>query len=130
MENFNYKNKSRNNIGDMKIKLGKKYQLEGNVVLISGIAHDKSWRKKIKKNTKDYFEIFLKCSLKKCQERDFKKQYAKAKKGIIKNFVGIHEKYEIGSSHDLSINTGRLSQVKSVNIIFNFLIKKKYVFKK
>ena len=93
--------------------------------MISGIAHDKSWRNKTKKNTKDYFEIFLKCSLKTCQKWDFKKQYTKAKKGIIKNFVGIHEAYEVGKSHDLSINTDRLSKIKSVNNIITFL-KKKY----
>lgn len=130
IKNFNYKKKSRNKIGDIKIKLGKKYKSEGKLVLISGIAHDKTWRKKIKKNTKDYFEIFLKCPLKTCQKRDFKKQYVKAKKGLIKNFIGIHEKYQIGSSHDLLINTNRLSKKKSVNAIINFLKKKKYVFKK
>jgi adenylylsulfate kinase-like enzyme len=124
IKDFNYKNKSRNKIGDLKIKLGTKYKLQGNIVLISGIAHDKSWRNKTKKNTKDYFEIFLKCSLKTCQKRDFKKQYTKAKKGIIKNFVGIHEAYEVGKSHDLSINTDRLSKVKSVNNIITFLKKK------
>lgn len=129
IKNFNYQNKSRNKIGDIKIKLGKKYKSEGNLVLISGIAHNKLWRKKIKKNTKDYFEIFLKCSLKICQKRDFKKQYTKAKKGVIKNFIGIHEKYEIGKSHDLTINTHRISKVKSVSNIIDFLKKKKYVFK-
>jgi len=60
IKNFNYQNKSRNKIGDIKIKLGKKYKSEGNLVLISGIAHNKLWRKKIKKNTKDNIEILLK----------------------------------------------------------------------
>jgi len=130
IKNFDYKNKSRNNIGDIKLKIGEKYKLQGKFVLISGIAHDKLWRRKIKKNTKDYFEIFLKCSLKTCQKRDFKKQYAKAKEGEIKNFVGIHEKYEVGNSHDLVINTDRLSKAKSVSEVINFLIKKKYVWNK
>lgn len=130
IKNDDYKKESRNKIGDIKIKLGKKYKSQGKLVLISGIAHDKSWRSKIKKHTTDYFEIYLKCSLKTCQKRDFKKQYAKAKKGIIKNFVGIHEKYELGNSHDLLINTGRLNKAKSVALVINFLIKKKYVYKK
>lgn len=84
--------------------------------------------KKTKKNTKDYLEIFLKCSLKTCQKRDFKKQYIRAQKGIIKNFVGVHKNYQIGKSHDLLLNTDRLSKVKSINNIISFLKEKKYVF--
>lgn len=49
IKDFNYENKSRNKIGDLKIKLGNEYKLQGNIVLISGIAHNKSWRKKQKK---------------------------------------------------------------------------------
>ena len=95
---------------------------------MSGIGHDKMWRKKIKKTTKDYFEIYLKCPIKICQKRDFKNQYYRAKKGLIKNFVGVNLKYQEGKSHDLTINTSRLTITKSVSKVLTFLKNKKYVF--
>ena len=51
-----------------------------------------------------------------------------AREGKIKNFVGIDLKYEIGQSHDLTLNSSRLTITKSVSKVINFLKKKKYVF--
>ena len=126
--NFNYKKKFRNKVGDKKIKIALKYKKNNFITLVSGIAHNKRWRKNIKDSNKDYFEIFVKCPIKICEKRDYKNQYSKARNGIIKNFVGIHDHYQIGDSHDLTIDTSRLTVRKSVIKLFNFLIKKKYVF--
>ena len=129
-KNFSYNTNNRNIIGNHKIKFAKKYLNKKYTVIISGIGHDKFWRKKIKKTTKDYFEIYLKCPIKVCEKRDIKNQYIKAKKGLIKNFVGFNLKYQEGKSHDLTINTSRLTITKSVTKVLTFLKNKKYVFQK
>tara|TARA_Y100001980_G_C14522520_1_gene297867 strand:+ start:968 stop:1510 length:543 start_codon:yes stop_codon:yes gene_type:complete len=125
---FIFKKTDRNTVGDKKIALAKRYFKKGFIVVVSGIAADSKWRKRIKKNNKDFFEIYVKCPLKICEKRDFKKQYKMAREGKIKNFVGIDLKYEIGQSHDLTLNSSRLTITKSVSKVINFLKKKKYVF--
>ncbi len=129
LRNFNYENISRDKVGDYKISIAKKFLKKKNIVLVSGIAHNKGWRKKIKETSKDYFEIYLKCSRKVCEKRDFKNQYIKAKTGKIKNFIGVNQPYQVGSTNDLTINTSSLSIAKSVNKVLKFLKMKHYVYK-
>ena len=130
LKNYRYENKSRDKVGDYKIRISKNYLKKKYIVIVSGVAHSKEWRKKIKDNNNNYFEIYLKCSLRVCEERDYKSQYSRAKKGFIKNFIGVSEPYQEGNSNDLTINTSRVSITKIINKILNFLKKKKYVFKK
>ena len=41
-----------------------------------------------------FAECYVKCSVEKCEERDVKGMYAKARKGEIKGFTGIDDPYE------------------------------------
>ena len=52
LRNFNYENISRDKVGDYKISIAKKFLKKKNIVLVSGIAHNKGWRKKLKKQAK------------------------------------------------------------------------------
>jgi len=52
-----------------------------------------------------YKEIFVKCPLEKCEERDVKGLYKKAREGTIKQFTGISSPYEIPNNSDIIINT-------------------------
>ena len=45
--------------------------------------------------------MLCKCSLEKCEERDVKGMYAKARKGEIKGFTGIDDPYEAPENADL-----------------------------
>jgi len=130
LKNFNYQNNNRNKIGNYKISLAKHYYRKKYLVLVSGVAHNRKWRMKIKTQNKNYFEIYVKCLIKTCIKRDFKDQYMKAKSGLIKDFIGISEPYQLGTSKDLIVNTSRLSISMSVNKVMNFIIKKNYVYKK
>lgn len=42
----------------------------------------------------NFLEIFVDCPIEVCEQRDVKGLYAKARKGIIKNFTGIDSPYE------------------------------------
>lgn len=42
----------------------------------------------------DFLEVFVDCPLEVCEQRDVKGLYAKARKGVIKNFTGIDSPYE------------------------------------
>jgi adenylylsulfate kinase len=73
-------------------------------------------------NAGDQFaECYVKCSLEKCEERDVKGMYAKARKGEIKGFTGIDDPYEAPEKADLIIDTEHEPLSDSANKVKNFL---------
>ncbi|HUU47186.1 MAG TPA: adenylyl-sulfate kinase [Nitrosopumilaceae archaeon] len=73
-------------------------------------------------NTGDQFaECYVKCSLEKCEERDVKGMYAKARKGEIKGFTGIDDPYEAPEKADVIIDTEFDPLSESANKVKEFL---------
>lgn len=69
----------------------------------------------------NFFEIFIKCNINICIERDVKGLYKKAIAGKIKEFTGISSIYEEPTNPDLIVDTEKLSVEESLNIILRFL---------
>tara|TARA_B100001287_G_scaffold43645_1_gene32792 strand:- start:36 stop:632 length:597 start_codon:yes stop_codon:yes gene_type:complete len=67
----------------------------------------------------NYFLVHVDCSVEKCEERDVKGLYRKARAGEIKNFTGIDSPYEIPENPNLRVNTEKESVNESVEKIFN-----------
>lgn len=72
----------------------------------------------------NYLEIYVKCSVQECENRDPKGQYKKARKGTIKNYTGISAPYEEPETPDLVIDTEKLDIETSVQKIIELLQKK------
>jgi adenylylsulfate kinase len=68
-----------------------------------------------------FAECYVKCSLEKCEERDVKGMYAKARKGEIKGFTGIDDPYEAPEKADLVVDTEHDSLSDSANKVKDFL---------
>jgi adenylylsulfate kinase len=75
----------------------------------------------------DFIEIYVKCPLEKCEERDPKGLYKKARAGIIKNYTGVSTPYEEPLSPELIIDTEKFDLAKSVREVLNFLNKKGFI---
>jgi adenylylsulfate kinase len=58
---------------------------------------------------RDYLEIYCRCSLQVCEERDVKGLYKRARAGEIKEFTGISSPYEEPENPDLVLETDVLS---------------------
>ena len=54
----------------------------------------------------EFIEIYCKCSIDVCEQRDVKGLYQKAREGKIKEFTGISSPYEEPVNPELIINTG------------------------
>ncbi len=70
----------------------------------------------------EFFEIYTKCSLELCEERDPKGLYAKARAGKISDFTGIDSPYEEPLNPELVLDTGVLSPQECANAIIELLI--------
>jgi adenylylsulfate kinase len=81
----------------------------------------KSARDQLSQQSGDFFEIYCKCSLDVCEQRDVKGLYKKARAEKMENFTGVSSPYEPPQAPDIAIETNVLPVEESVNLIINFL---------
>ena len=77
-----------------------------------------------------FIEIYCKCSLETCEQRDVKGHYKKARAGLIPDFTGISSPYEEPENADLVIDTGITSLEESTNTVVDYLLERKILFSK
>ena len=73
----------------------------------------------------EFIEIFVKCPIDVCEDRDPKGLYVKARKGEIPEFTGISSPYEIPDNPEIIIETNKLSIDESVEAVIAYLREKK-----
>jgi adenylylsulfate kinase len=74
-----------------------------------------------------FVEVYIKASLEKCEERDPKGLYKKARKGEITNMTGISDPYEPPENPDILIETELGSPQESARVLIQGLEKKGFV---
>ncbi len=97
----------------------------GMVVLTAFISPFREDRDRVRSllNPGEFFEIYTKCSLELCEERDPKGLYAKARAGKISDFTGIDSPYEEPMNPELVLDTGKLSVDECAGKIVDLLEK-------
>jgi adenylylsulfate kinase len=68
-----------------------------------------------------FVEIYVKCPVEECEQRDPKGQYRKARAGMIENYTGVSAPYEEPENPDLVIDTQALDVEQSVEKVIGFL---------
>lgn len=98
----------------------------GIVVLVALVSPIRSAREQVRKSISDgnFIEIYCKCPLPICRERDPKGLYVKAESGTISEFTGITSPYEEPLDPALILNTGNESPPESVEHLTQFLLRK------
>ncbi|QUL52225.1 adenylyl-sulfate kinase [Paenibacillus tritici] len=69
-----------------------------------------------------YIEVYVKADLDTCIQRDPKKLYEKALKGIIGHFTGISDPYEEPQQPDIVLDTNLLSVEESSDALFKYIM--------
>ena len=126
IKNYKYDIQSREKIGFLKADLAKQFYNKGYVVLVSGIAHKKIWRAKLRKilYNCNYSEIYLKCPINECKKRKIY-IYQPLKNRQIVGLSGSEFMYEEYKKNDLTIVTSKNSKTSSFKKLIIYL-KKKY----
>ena len=78
-------------------------------------------------NNGEFIEVYVKCPLDVCEERDTKGLYKKARAGEVKDFTGISSPYEEPLNPELTIDSSKLTVEESTRIVLNYLEEKGYV---
>lgn len=95
----------------------------GIIVLTAFISPFREDRKIVREllEENEFMEVYVKCPLEVCEERDVKGLYKKAREGKIKAFTGIDSPYEEPEFPEIVIETDKLSIDESVNKLYEYI---------
>ncbi len=98
----------------------------GVLVLTAFISPFRDDRMKVRTllSSDDFLEIYCKCPLDVCEERDVKGLYKRARAGEIKGFTGISSPYEEPVDPELTIDTSSMTLDDSVQAVLELLLKR------
>ena len=82
----------------------------GAVTTAAFVSPYRSIRAEIREMIGNFVEVYVKCSLDKCIERDVKGMYKKAMAGEIKNFTGVSDPFEEPENPEVTVETDRESE--------------------
>ncbi|NDC52440.1 MAG: adenylyl-sulfate kinase, partial [Actinobacteria bacterium] len=88
----------------------------GHIVMTAFISPYRTDRLMVRDQVKDgdFIEIYCNASLDVCELRDVKGLYKKAREGLISNFTGISDTYEMPDSPEIELHTAEESVDASV----------------
>jgi len=100
------------------------------IAICAPIAPYSAMRSDARKKIEQYgafIEIHVATSLEECEKRDRKGLYAKARKGIIPEFTGISDPYEVPKAPELRINTEDFTPMQAAQDIYLYLVREGYI---
>jgi adenylylsulfate kinase len=99
----------------------------GVAVLASFVSPYGERRKKARETIENFVEIYTRCPVSVCMERDEKGMYKKAIAGEIMNFTGVNDPYEEPESPDLILDTEKETVEESVQKVVRKLVDLGYI---
>jgi len=95
----------------------------GVIALTAFISPFRTDRLKVRNLTAsdDFIEVYCRCPLEICEQRDVKGMYRRARAGEIRDFTGISSPYEEPESPELSVDTGSLPLDQCVDQVIGYL---------
>jgi len=81
----------------------------------------------LRSEIENFVEVYVKCSVETCIERDVKGMYKKALAGEIKNFTGISDPYEEPLNPEIVVETDKETVAESVEKVLKELENLKYI---
>src|SRR5437879_10460555 len=97
------------------------------VCISAAIAPYREAREWARREVGDFVEVYVKCPIEVCRQRDVKGLYKLVDEGKIKNFTGVDDPYEEPEHPELVIETDKESIEESVERIFAKLVELGYL---
>jgi sulfate adenylyltransferase len=102
----------------------------GGIAICAPIAPYDATRKHVRQSIEPYggfILVHIATSVDVCEQRDRKGLYAKARAGILKEFTGISDPYEVPADAEVTINTGDLSAEEAAQEIILHLEREGFI---
>jgi adenylylsulfate kinase len=110
-------------------EVAKLFQDAGVITLTAFISPYRTDRGNVRRLLDDgrFIEVYVKCSLDVCEQRDPKGLYQKARAGQIPEFTGISAPYEEPHSPEVVLETDKQSLEESTSLVIAYLEEKGYL---
>ena len=102
----------------------------GGIAICAPIAPYTETRRAVREMIEDrgaFIEIHVATPLEVCEARDRKGLYAKARKGLIPEFTGISDPYEVPERAELTIDTADVTPMEAAQEIYLYLLKEGFI---
>ncbi len=99
----------------------------GVIAISAAIAPYREARAWARQEIGNFVEIYVKCSLEVCRQRDVKGLYKLVDEGKIKNFTGVDDPYEEPEQPELVVETDKETLEESLTRIFAKLVELEYL---
>ena len=97
------------------------------IVLASFVSPYRTQRRNARKEIQKFIEVYVRCPVEICIQRDVKGMYKKAIKGKITHFTGVDDPYEEPEHPELILDTDKETIDESVDKVLKTLQKKGYI---
>lgn len=102
----------------------------GGVAICAPIAPYRATRRQVRQMVAaegGFFEVHVATPIEECERRDRKGLYARARAGLIKEFTGVSDPYEVPEAAELVIDTRNYSPLEAAQLIITRLENEGYV---
>jgi adenylylsulfate kinase len=101
----------------------------GLIVLTAFISPFQKDRDGVRANlpTSGFWEVFVKCPLEICEQRDPKGLYRKARAGELTSFTGIDSPYEVPTNPELVLHSDQMGIAACASKVMDALLKKRVI---
>ena len=99
----------------------------GVVAIAAAISPYRAVRDEVRQSIGRFVEVYVKCPLEACEQRDFKGLYERARRGEIENFTGISDPYEEPLHPEVVCNTDTESPEESAAKVLHRLVELQYL---
>lgn len=110
-------------------EVAKLFVESGVIVLVAAISPIEEDRQAVRKKLglNEFIEVYVDCSLSECESRDPKGLYKKVRDGLITDFTGISNPYEIPAHSEIVLQTEKKSAAECTNEVLEYLILNGYI---
>ncbi len=96
----------------------------GGIAICSPIAPYEQTRAEVREMVEavgDFFLVHVNTPLEECEKRDLKGLYAKARAGVVPEFTGISDPYDVPEDADLRVDTSQLTREQALHTVITAL---------
>jgi adenylyl-sulfate kinase len=93
----------------------------GVATLVSFVSPYVKARENARNECTNFVEAYVHCPVEECEKRDVKGMYKKAREGIIKDFTGVDDPYEVPQNPEIILETHKETVEESVINVMNKL---------
>lgn len=118
-----YSLEERDNFYNVMVYIGELLVRNGVNVIFDATANKRSYRDKARGAITNFIEVFVKCPLAVCMQRDPKGIYKKAKKGEAATVPGLQEQYEEPLNPEIIVESDKEEPEAAAEKILQFLMR-------